>query len=299
MAPAWVSRPILKTATVPTDTYSIIDLDARHLAGALALSKEANWNQVEADWSMMIACGDAIGFEDTNGQLIATALTLGYGDQFGWISMVIVAKSWRNKGLATQLLNACIRRLEEQGLVPVLDATPAGENVYRPLGFLPHLSFRRWEHEAAETFAQSDANEPKFLPLNHGQWSTILENDHRVFGGDRKIVVENLIARSTHFAGVTSSQDGFVLGRDGRVANQIGPISAKSSEAAIALLDHALNASTGVVFVDACDHQNKFTAHLKDCGFRPQRPFLRMAKGRVECFGQVEKMFAMAGPELG
>ena len=299
MVPVWVSRPILKPATVPTDTFSIIGLDARHLAGALALSKEANWNQVEADWSMMIAGGEAIGFEDTNGHLIASALTLGYGDQFGWISMVIVSKTWRKQGLATQLLNACIQRLEEQGLVPVLDATPAGENVYRPLGFLPHFGFQRWEHEAAETITQNDPKEQKFQPLNRDQWPTLLENDLTVFGGDRQVVIKNLIERSAHFAAVTSGQDGFALGREGRVANQIGPICANSSEAAIALLDHTLAASTGVVFIDACDHQKEFTAHLKDCGFRPQRPFLSMAKGRAECFGQIEKMFAMAGPELG
>ena len=36
--------------------------------------------------------------------------------------------------------------LEADGLIPVLDATPAGENVYRTLGFVSHFSTKRWKH---------------------------------------------------------------------------------------------------------------------------------------------------------
>ena len=127
----------------------------------------------------------------------------------------------------------------------------------------------------------------------------VLEIDQSVFGGDRHMVIENLIGRSFHFAAVADDQIGFILGRDGRVAAHIGPICANSSEAAIALLNHALRVSSGPVFIDACDHQEEFLDCLRDYGFRPQRPFLRMAKGRSECFGQHDKMYAIAGPELG
>ncbi len=131
---------------MPTEALDIIDLEARHLAGALALSREAHWNQVEADWSMMLTAGDAIGIENSQGRLIASALSLPYGDRFGWISMVLVTADWRNQGLATRLMNSCIERLEDHGLVPVLDATPAGANVYRPLGFVPQYGFQRWQN---------------------------------------------------------------------------------------------------------------------------------------------------------
>ena len=46
-------------------------------------------------------------------------------------------------------------------------------------------------------------------------------------------------------------------------------------------------------------HQEAFAAGLREFGFRPQRPFLRMAKGTAISFGAPDKMFAMAGPELG
>ena len=51
-----------------------------------------------------------------------------------WISMVLVAGTHRRRGLATRLLHRCIADVTAAGLVPVLDATPAGAKVYAPLG---------------------------------------------------------------------------------------------------------------------------------------------------------------------
>ena len=105
--------------------------------------------------------------------------------------------------------------------------------------------------------------------------------------------------RSSEFTAVAENNGGFLLGRNGRTATQIGPISANSPKTAISLLNQALTRLSGTVFIDACTHQIKFIAQLEKYGFRRQRPFLRMAKGYTNKFGQPEKMFAMAGPELG
>ena len=43
-----------------------------------------------------------------------------------------------------------VGNLAEVAEVPVLDATPAGENVYLPLGFQPHFGFQRWQHDGVE-----------------------------------------------------------------------------------------------------------------------------------------------------
>jgi len=279
--------------TVPTETLDIINLEMRHLEGALALSEEAHWNQIEADWQMMMTAGNAIGMEAPDGRLVASALALPYGDSFGWISMVLVTADWQKKGLATRLLQSCIEQLESAGLTPVLDATPAGENVYRPLGFLPHFGFQRWEHEAVESIhLQSQA-------LDDVNVDGISRIDGQVFGGKRPAVLESLMARSSNFSCSDKTSDGYLLGRDGRVASQIGPIFADNTASALIMLDHALANLKGRIFVDAADHQIEFVQRLKDYGFSSQRPFLRMAKGRAKPPGDTAKMFAMAGPELG
>ena len=280
----------------PTDTLDIIDLETQHISGALLLSQEAHWNQIYSDWRMMMIAGNAIGMEAPGGRLVASALSLPYGSEFGWISMVLVTKDWQKKGLATRLLRTCMERLEENGLVPVLDATPAGENVYRPLGFVPHFSFQRWEHDAVETINVRAAEGERF---DAARVQPVIDRDAAIFGGDRRPIIESLVARSTEFSCLDKATNGFLLGRDGRVASQIGPIFADGEDCAGAMLDHALARVNGRVFIDVCDHQAGFTDRLKEYGFTPQRPFLRMAKGRTESFGVPSNMFAMSGPELG
>jgi len=283
----------------PTEPLGIIGLETRHLPSALALSKEAHWNQNENDWSMMFDAGNPIGIECPNGSLVASALTLPYSDQFGWISMVLVTKKWQKKGLATRLLNSCIEYLESGGRVPVLDATPAGENVYRPLGFLPHFGFQRWEHDRVETITlKHKGNGAGVGELTAFDKPALLAIDRSVFGGMRKVIIANLMARSAEFS-CLSDDGGFLIGREGRVAHQIGPLSAPSSISALAMLDHALANLEGRVFIDACIHQHEFTTQLAAYGFRIQRPFLRMAKGHAKHFGNTKYMYAMAGPELG
>jgi len=283
----------------PTNYTDIIELDEGHIAEAQSLSNEANWNQVTSDWSMMIANGDGIGIQDKKGRIIATALSLPYSKQFGWISMVIVTELWRKKGLATLLLKSCIERLEARGLVPVLDATPAGQNVYRPLGFVPHFGFERWEHNAVESICSKRPSNDSVRSTSKSDLTKIVQKDLQIFGGKRDFVIENLLRRSSQFSAIAKSNGGFVLGRDGNNATQIGPISANSSDLAIAMLDRSLAALSGPVFIDVCDHQKPFIERLIKLGFRRQRPFLRMAKRQTNYFGETEKMFALAGPELG
>ena len=43
------------------------------------LSVEAGWNQIAADWRLMIASGSALGIKDAAGRWIATALALPLG----------------------------------------------------------------------------------------------------------------------------------------------------------------------------------------------------------------------------
>jgi GNAT superfamily N-acetyltransferase len=278
------------------ETFEIINLEGRHLAGALALSEEAHWNQVEADWKMMMAAGEAIGIEESDGRLVASALALPCGKQFGWVSMVLVTEACRKKGLATQLLSACIQNLENAGMFPVLDATPAGENVYRPMGFLPHFGFQRWEHEDVGGISIEGITGSKFMSA---ETDAIAQLDVEIFGGERPKVLKNLLGRSATLSCMDNKKDGFLLGRDGRMATQIGPIFSNKIASAINMLDFALLQLTGRVFIDACDHQTDFITRLEQYGFKRQRPFLRMAKGRVENLGDPSRMFAMAGPELG
>src|SRR5271154_4625813 len=117
-------------------------LELPDLPAALRLSMQAGWNQIEADWRVMLSGGGAIGLAAP--ELIATALTVPLGERLAWISMVLVDQAWRRRGLGTRLLRRCIAALSGHGVIAGLDATPAGRLVYAPLGFQPLYGISRF-----------------------------------------------------------------------------------------------------------------------------------------------------------
>ena len=108
-----------------------------------ALVREARWNQLAADWRIFIARGRVYAVQTDEGRIVATTATLPYGSRFAWISMVLVAGEFRRRGLATRLMRWAMDDLAAARLVPVLDATPDGREVYRRLGFQDSWGFQR------------------------------------------------------------------------------------------------------------------------------------------------------------
>lgn len=272
-----------------------VSLDVSRVDDAVALSTEAGWNQTADDWTMMLEQGKGFGYESDGGGLVASSIILPCGDAFGWISMVLVTGAFRKKRVATKLLEICIRRLEKMGLAPVLDATPAGARVYKPLGFKAHFGLSRWQGDVGPASSPTDvtrAVEPNDL-------AAILALDGEAFGGGRGLVIRSLMQRAPAVARVAADGSGFVLARDGRGAMQIGPLAAADETVAGALLNDALAAAEGPVFIDVPDDKAGINAMLEDRGFTVQRPFTRMAKGRTQPFGDPTRLFAVAGPELG
>src|ERR1700742_1775733 len=125
-----------------TDEIPIVELGVADARAGLVLSTEAHWNQTEADWRFFLGHGIVFGVRH-GANLVATAALLPYSNGNAWISMVLVTAAWRRRGIASRLVDACLSAAAKRGLTTWLDATPAGANVYGPLGFTPTLQLRR------------------------------------------------------------------------------------------------------------------------------------------------------------
>lgn len=273
-----------------------VELEPRHLDDACALVDEAGWNETRDDWEMMLEAGHAFGFEDDSGKLVASALTLPYGDAFGWISMVLVTAGWRRRGIASYLLGACIADHEGAGRIPILDATPAGEEVYRGLGFESHFTIQRWQCDAPTAQDRAGAG---VRNATADDLPNILAYDREVFEGNRCSLLLDIGLRRRAKGWVLENRNGYLLSREGRRARQLGPLCADSEEDAQALMAAALNHFDEPVFVDVPDRHAGLIAMLQDGGFTAQRPFRRMFKGQTGGFGDIARTYALAGPELG
>lgn len=234
----------------------------------------------------MLEIGRGWGVSLADGTLIASTVVLPYGD-FAWISMVLVHPDHRRQGHASRLLRSAIADLRAHGLTPVLDATPAGREVYRQNGFRDTWTFKRFFCRGGKRVAP--AHKKTSVP-DFGL-------DREAFGGDRSSLLQALRQRLPQAA--LGQPSGFVLGRDGREACQIGPLVARDKQTAMALLQAALEAVPAPLYADVVDHAPHLQQWLQGHGFVFQRPFTRMVHGGGPAPGNEKLVYLVAGPELG
>ncbi len=279
------------------------ELGEQHLAGAMALSRAANWNQNEADWRMMLRLGKGFGLSAADGSLIASIVVLPYGDQFAWMSMVLVSPQHRRRGYASRMLRRALGYLQARGLVAVLDATPAGHEVYVQEGLRDAWGFRRYSLAAARPVTGwQDVSGLKLRHLMPDDWPQILALDLPAFGASREALLRALAARLPEAALVVQRGEricGYLFGRDGREARQLGPLVAQDLPAAQALLSHVLASVAAPVYMDIVDHHTSLRSWVLLQGFTVQRPFTRMVYGAESAPGNNETVMLVAGPELG
>ena len=298
--------------TAETDPFEAAGLRLHALAPAdagrgAALSAEIGWNQVESDWRYMLANGTGFGQSTPGGKLVASALALPY-DRFAWVCMVLVAPDHRGRGVATDLMRRVLDDLAERGVMAGLDATPAGREVYRQLGFEDVYGLQRlWAERvapAAPVAPVDSAEETRatITPMAATDIDEVAAYDAGRFGADRRALLDHLRGRAPDRAFVARASGriaGFVMARDGRVATQIGPVVAEDAGTAIALARHAVGGIDGAAVIDACDYQTPFVAWFKGAGFEFQRPYVRMLLGRAQPIDRKDNIFAPAGPEFG
>jgi GNAT superfamily N-acetyltransferase len=270
-----------------TEHHAIVQLGEADAAGGLALSTEAGWNQNEADWRFFLGKGIVFGVRDRDRKLVATAALMPYTDTDAWISMVLVTESWRRKGLATRLVDACINAATKLGVTAWLDATPAGAAIYGPLGFTPTIQLRRLRCVASATAGRK---------LAAGRLGDFLTLDISAMGFGRRDLLQELSERAG--SNLYSSGDAMALVRDGRAARHIGPVFAESAAHALAIVRDIAASESGPFLIDAVASQDLFLKGLVEAGWVIERPFQRMRFGRATTKAD-ELPFAVAGPEFG
>jgi GNAT superfamily N-acetyltransferase len=274
-----------------TEHRSVVRLSPDDAAAGLLLSTEAGWNQNEADWRFFLGNATGIGIRDDGGRLVATAALLPYGSGNAWISMVLVTAGWRRRGLATQLVDACLDVAIKQGLTTWLDATPAGAGVYGPLGFTPTLQLRRLRLESPPP-----ATSPTPQPLSACGVDDLIARDLASMGFDRSALLTELGGRSG--SRLVSAGDAAALVRDGRIMRHIGPLFADDAEQALGIVDAIVRSEPGPWVIDAVASQETFLQGLTGSGWRIERPYQRMRFGRASVRGG-KPPFAVGGPEFG
>jgi GNAT superfamily N-acetyltransferase len=277
-------------------------LEPAHAEGVAPLSVEAGWNQVAADWRLMIGKGRAFGIRTPSGPWIATALVLPLGPAVSWISMVLVTKCARRQGLGTRLLQRCLAEVERQGVAAGLDATEFGRPVYLPLGFRDVYPLSRWRLDPGRRSAVDPLPGIRVRPASAADLPPILALDAARTGFERAAILSHLFTRAPSLAHVAEGRDGalagYLLGRDGHAALHAGPLVADDEDIALALLAGAISDLRQPVILDVPDRHQGLRQWLAAQGGIAPRGFMRMLRGSFPPLDDASCVFALAGPEL-
>src|SRR5437016_1207025 len=161
------------------------------IAAGLRLCRLSLWNQVEEDWRCFLEPAEGGGWlAEQDSEIVGTVAFLRYGHCFSWLSMMLVDPRARRAGIGSRLLEAALDALAEESCVR-LDATPAGEPLYRRYGFVPEYGLTRARVTvAAERFRRPpDGVRARVRPIAPGDLAEVFAMDHTVFGADRSALL--------------------------------------------------------------------------------------------------------------
>jgi GNAT superfamily N-acetyltransferase len=282
--------------------YDIRLMRKNDLPEAICLSMAEGWNQTESDWNLLLEGPDNICIVAEYGKKIAgTATALCHSGKVAWIGMVLVDKELRGQGIGRMLLINIIDRLNHIESVK-LDATPAGQPLYKHLGFKEEYKILRMISPSFTDFYYKYQNgEPMHLETE--ELPEILNLDRSIFGTERSYLLKSLYQNYPLKAFLIKQNKkvrGYIFGRDGTRFDYIGPVSALSTDDAKSLIAKALIIlNNHPVALDVLEDKEELVAWLESIGFVTQRHFIRMYLRSNSYSGIVKNQYLISGPEFG
>jgi GNAT superfamily N-acetyltransferase len=260
-------------------------LTVADIAAADQIRARIGWNQTPADWRRLLALDPAGAFVARwKEQIVGTVTTTRYGEDLGWIGMLLVDPDYQHQGIGTRLLRHAIDTLRTTGVRAVgLDATPAGKVLYDKWGFTSVWDLARWEL-TREAHAQ---NRPQMveidLEIKDRDWTQLVQLDQAAFGVERCACLRAFVQQSSCCA--TLREGGLVRAfgmlRAGSNADMLGPLAAYDSEDARRILTALwCRTSSRRVFWDIPEPNRVAVEIAESLGFVRQRPLTRMVMGK-------------------
>lgn len=283
--------------------FTIREMHPGDIAEAMKLSTAEGWNQTENDWTFLIENpGSTCVVAECSNTIIGTTTAMNYSNNLAWIGMVLVDKEFRGQGVSRSLLKAVLKKLSSFKSVK-LDATPAGQNVYKKFGFRDEFEVLRMTNLAVADLQVE--TEGKILPeyICSDDVKNISDFDQNIFGVNRSSLITYLLSEYPQKVWMIKKNNlitGIALGREGNKYHHIGPVFGNDINDVKALIASAANKlKDQPIVVDVLVDKNELITWLNTNGFTVQRKFVRMYKGENLFPGNVGSQYLICGPEFG
>ncbi|MCB1122802.1 MAG: GNAT family N-acetyltransferase [Verrucomicrobiae bacterium] len=272
------------------------------LPEAMALKEVEGWNQTEDDWRFYLEHNpEHCLVASRGGQVLGTVTAANYCSRVAWIGMMLVNRSARRQGISSCLMREVIESLKDCDSIK-LDATPAGRQVYRSLGFLDEFEIVRMGSQNTPPGLPESLKAGVISRIQESDISEIFALDSQAIGVDRPELIRYLLSNHPG-ENLCVRRDGkiygFALLRKGTRFNHVGPVVCRHSEDALAMILELRKIREGAMIVDLLADKTFLHEKLLEAGFIIQRSFTRMYLERNPRPGEPVILQAITGPELG
>jgi ribosomal protein S18 acetylase RimI-like enzyme len=211
---------------------------------------------------------------ESAGEILGSIAAVAYG-RVAYIGMMAVDPASQSRGIGRMLLETAINALEHDGYeTMLLDATDAGEPLYRKYGFVDQSSSYDLRGQSSTTPSREIA-----IPREDAR-SRVLSLDAATFGADRSNAIQHLLSEPSSQCLISESDgelDGYLIAQK----TVLGPWVAHSPEIAEKLLLQALSVLPPQEWRVMQPVENSAgLALLQQHGFEIRREVLHMRRGR-------------------
>ena len=279
----------------PLDPGTLRALAAEDVETCVEVASAVGWQTDPHQWQWMLSLGEGQGAWLGDGTLAGTIVTFSFGAELTTIAMMLVRPTCQRRGIGRRLMEEALRRSTSR--LVGLYATPAGEKLYRVLGFSDAGSSTRFEGTPAIA-AEPSAGDLR--PMTRSDLAAVVALDEAAQGTPRERLVRSLfeehdgawvVERAGHVAG-------FGLATSKRGTRRLGPIVARLDEDGVALANRlALGAPS--VLLDLEPGEGPLTAWARGRGLHEKETSLRMMRGAGGLAGERAWSRTLAGRQFG
>lgn len=277
---------------------------------AMELKDSLGWNQTPEDWQRFLSLSPEGSFKALRGQeLVGTAIAYVF-DKVCWIGMTIVKEGCRHQGVGREIMKRCLEHGAQTGCsLIVLDATRDGVSLYGRLGFRPEFLVGTVRGKVSRKAGQTDIH-PDFniRRIEVKDLDQIVSLEACALGAVREALLYQLVKQNPGRGFVCNnsegSLEGFALHRPGFHSHQVGPMIARSDEAAELLVQAAFadlepSGTTASVMLNVPMNQAGMQKIIRTWGLKVEPRLTRMFRGRKRLHAREDMVYALSGPEKG
>jgi GNAT superfamily N-acetyltransferase len=271
-------------------------LEAGDLIQAKGLSESLDWPYRIEDWIFAHALGEGLALRDGD-RLIGTGMRFNYGPRFATVGMIIVDATYRGQGLGARLVDELLHGAGDRSVI--LNATLDGMELYRRRGFKGFDVTCQHQGIAGPVPPPSPA-----CPIEQAidaDWPALIALDQTATGMPRGHLLKALAGCGK--ASVLRGDDGALLGyavcREFGRGHVIGPVVARGSEEAAALIAHAMSGLGGRFVRIDISPQSGLGDWLEKLGLVRVNTVEAMVRGSLSESAPLAQIFALCSQSLG